>query len=81
MQNMLAAFAVTEFNNMAQDGNEHVAVSRSFVNLVCYEFRKAHLFHVQPDSIAHAVLHDHLVERTVDKIGNAKFKSFFYMWT
>ena len=77
MQNVLAAFSVTEFNDVAQNGNQHVAVASPFVNLVRDKFRKLHLFYVKLYGIADARLHDHLVERSVNKIGNAERKRFF----
>ena len=72
MQNVQAAFAVSEFDNVAEHRHHHAVVARFFVDLAQDQVRELFLLCVETDGVVHAVHEDHFVEGSSDEVRHAK---------
>ena len=68
MQNVRAAFAVAEFNDVAQDIDHQVVAFLVFVHLPCHQPHQLLLLGVKHQRVGDAAAHDGHIERAADKI-------------
>ena len=73
MKNVQTAFPVTKFDDMTENRDHQPARLFPLVNLIGDQPDEFFLFFKEHQRIDHAAAHDTGIERTVDKIRNAKF--------
>ena len=73
MENVKAAFSISEFHDMAQNIDHHIVILFLLINLVRYHVNQTLLFGIKHERIFHPLLNHKRIKGTADIVCNSHF--------